>query len=161
MCIATRLFDACGSVIVSVRWYSVQNETRRSLTRVSFCVIPALKQRRFGPSACSLGLREIRGRNAPAGMSGFIAGEPGRNARGIEMAKQGSSASKTPAARSDQNASGGSAGIEIVGFPQKLYTRTFGDSDTLFVPFTGGSAMRTKCWSGSSAWGRSVETQLR
>ena len=50
------------------------------------------------------------------------------------MAKQGSSASKTPAARSDQNASGGSAGIEIVGFPQKLYTRTFGDPDTLFVP---------------------------
>jgi hypothetical protein len=52
------------------------------------------------------------------------------------MAKHGSTASgaKTPAARSDQNASGGSAGIEIVGFPQKLYTRTFGDPDTLFVP---------------------------
>jgi len=50
------------------------------------------------------------------------------------MAKQGSSASKAPTTRSDQNASGGSAGIEIVGFPQKLYTRTFGDPDTLFVP---------------------------
>ena len=41
---------------------------------------------------------------------------------------------KTSAPRSDQNASGGSAGIEIIGFPQKLYTRTFGDPDTLFVP---------------------------
>jgi hypothetical protein len=52
------------------------------------------------------------------------------------MAKQGSSASgaKTAPARSDQKATGGSAGIEIVGFPQKLYTRTFGDPDTLFVP---------------------------
>jgi len=53
------------------------------------------------------------------------------------MAKQGSSASgsKTSTARSDhQKATGGSAGIEIVGFPQKLYTRTFGDPDTLFVP---------------------------
>jgi hypothetical protein len=52
------------------------------------------------------------------------------------MAKQGSlsSGGKTPAGRSEQNAAGGSAGIEIVGFPQKLYTRTFGDPDTLFVP---------------------------
>lgn len=52
------------------------------------------------------------------------------------MAKQGSSTSgaKAAGARSDQNAAGGSAGIEIVGFPQKLYTRTFGDPDTLFVP---------------------------
>lgn len=29
---------------------------------------------------------------------------------------------------------GGSAGIEIVGFPQTLYTRTFGDPEMLFVP---------------------------
>ena len=52
------------------------------------------------------------------------------------MAKQGSPASgaKTPTGRSDQKAAGGSAGIEIVGFPQMLYTRTFGDPDTLFVP---------------------------
>src|ERR1700692_3717225 len=52
------------------------------------------------------------------------------------MAKPGSSASgaKTSAARSGQNATGGSAGLEIIGFPQKLYTRTFGDPDTLFVP---------------------------
>jgi hypothetical protein len=46
------------------------------------------------------------------------------------MAKAGSSApgAKTPAGRSDQKATGGSARIEIVGFPQKLYTRTFGNS---------------------------------
>jgi len=52
------------------------------------------------------------------------------------MAQPGSSASgpKTSAARSGQNATGGSAGIEIIGFPQKKYTRTFGDPDTLFVP---------------------------
>jgi hypothetical protein len=50
------------------------------------------------------------------------------------MAKLGSSASGTKtAARSVQKATGGSAGIEIVGFPQKLY-KTFGDTDTLFVP---------------------------
>jgi len=30
--------------------------------------------------------------------------------------------------------SGGTAGIEIVGFPQILYTRSFGDPDILFVP---------------------------
>jgi hypothetical protein len=29
---------------------------------------------------------------------------------------------------------GGAAGVEIVGFPQILFTRTFGDPDTLFVP---------------------------
>ena len=49
------------------------------------------------------------------------------------MAKQGFP-EKASAPRSDQNASGRSAGIEIIGFPQKLYTRTFGDPDTLFVP---------------------------
>ena len=49
------------------------------------------------------------------------------------MAKQGSS-EKASAPRFDQDTSGGSAGIEIVGFPQKLYTRTFGDPDTLFAP---------------------------
>ena len=49
------------------------------------------------------------------------------------MAKQGSS-EKASAPRSYPNATGGSAGIEILGFPQKLYTRTFGDPDTLFVP---------------------------
>jgi hypothetical protein len=51
------------------------------------------------------------------------------------MAKQGSSAGGAKsAACCDQSTGGGSAGIEIVGFPQKLYTRTFGDPDTLFVP---------------------------
>jgi hypothetical protein len=51
------------------------------------------------------------------------------------MAKLESSPSGTKtAARSDQKATGGSAGIEIVAFPQKLYTRTFGEPDTLFVP---------------------------
>jgi hypothetical protein len=34
----------------------------------------------------------------------------------------------------DKNSAGGAAGIEIVGFPQSLYTRTFGDPDVLFVP---------------------------
>lgn len=49
------------------------------------------------------------------------------------MAKVGSASGTKPAGRTD-NAAGGSAGIEIVGFPQMLYTRTFGDPDTLFVP---------------------------
>ena len=48
------------------------------------------------------------------------------------MAKGSASRTKT-AGRAD-NVAGGSAGIEIVGFPQMLYTRTFGDPDTLFVP---------------------------
>jgi hypothetical protein len=49
------------------------------------------------------------------------------------MAKEGAAPGIKPTGRSD-NAAGGSAGIEIVGFPQMLYTRTFGDPDTLFVP---------------------------
>jgi hypothetical protein len=35
--------------------------------------------------------------------------------------------------RLEKSAAGGAAGVEIVGFPQILYTRTFGDPDTLFV----------------------------
>jgi hypothetical protein len=38
------------------------------------------------------------------------------------------------AARSQKSGAGGAAGIEIVGFPQTLYTRTFGDPDMLFLP---------------------------
>jgi hypothetical protein len=34
----------------------------------------------------------------------------------------------------DKNAAGGAACIEIVGFPQILYLRSFGDPDTLFAP---------------------------
>ena len=45
------------------------------------------------------------------------------------MAKVGSAPGTKLAGRAD-NAAGGSAGIEIVGFPQMLYTRTFGDPDT-------------------------------
>jgi hypothetical protein len=37
-------------------------------------------------------------------------------------------------ARLEKNAAGGAAGVEIVGFPQTLFTRTFGDPDMLFVP---------------------------
>jgi hypothetical protein len=33
-----------------------------------------------------------------------------------------------------KNAAGGAACVEIVGFPQILYMRSFGDPDTLFVP---------------------------
>jgi len=36
--------------------------------------------------------------------------------------------------RAERAAGGGAAGVEIVGFPQILFTRTFGDPDTLFVP---------------------------
>ena len=36
--------------------------------------------------------------------------------------------------RTDKNAAGGAGGIEIAGFPQILFTRTFGDPDMLFVP---------------------------
>jgi hypothetical protein len=41
------------------------------------------------------------------------------------------------AARPEKTGAGGAAGIEIVGFPQTLYTRTFGDPDMLFVPLLG------------------------
>src|SRR5271167_14344 len=34
----------------------------------------------------------------------------------------------------DKGSAGGAACVEIVGFPQILYMRTFGDPDTLFVP---------------------------
>lgn len=46
------------------------------------------------------------------------------------------SVSKTGAAgaRQEKSTVGGAAGVEIVGFPQILYTRTSGDPDTLFVP---------------------------
>jgi hypothetical protein len=37
-------------------------------------------------------------------------------------------------ANPDKSAAGGAACVEIVGFPQILYMRSFGDPDTLFVP---------------------------
>ncbi|GAC1639470.1 MAG: hypothetical protein NVS9B14_20680 [Candidatus Acidiferrum sp.] len=37
-------------------------------------------------------------------------------------------------ARGSENRAGRAAGVEIVGFPQILFTRTFGDPDMLFVP---------------------------
>jgi hypothetical protein len=36
--------------------------------------------------------------------------------------------------RTEKSATGGIAGVEIVGFPQILHTRTSGDPDSLFVP---------------------------
>ena len=36
--------------------------------------------------------------------------------------------------RTEKSAGGGAAGVEIAGFPQILFTRTFGDPDMLFVP---------------------------
>jgi hypothetical protein len=44
-----------------------------------------------------------------------------------------SAATGAPPARRTERA-GGAAGVEIVGFPQILFTRTFGDPDMLFVP---------------------------
>jgi hypothetical protein len=38
------------------------------------------------------------------------------------------------AARRSEKGGGGAAGVEIAGFPQILFTRTFGDPDMLFVP---------------------------
>jgi hypothetical protein len=63
------------------------------------------------------------------------------------MAKQGSSASgvKTPAPRSDHNASGGLSRDRDCRFPQKLYTRTFGDPDTLFVQVEEERANKGMC----------------
>lgn len=37
-------------------------------------------------------------------------------------------------APTNANSPGGAAGVEIVGFPQILYTRAFGDPDMLFIP---------------------------
>jgi hypothetical protein len=53
------------------------------------------------------------------------------------MSSRNSTLSPSSAAtgnRPERTAAGGAAGVEIVGFPQILYTRTFGDPDTLFVP---------------------------
>jgi hypothetical protein len=36
--------------------------------------------------------------------------------------------------RAEKSAGGGAAGVEIAGFPQILFTRTFGDPDMLFIP---------------------------
>jgi hypothetical protein len=36
--------------------------------------------------------------------------------------------------RTEKSAGGGAAGVEIAGFPQILFTRTFGDPDMLFIP---------------------------
>lgn len=36
--------------------------------------------------------------------------------------------------RTEKSGGGGAAGVEIAGFPQILFTRTFGDPDMLFVP---------------------------
>jgi len=37
------------------------------------------------------------------------------------------------ARRTEKSAAGGAAGVEIAGFPQILFTRTFGDPDMLFI----------------------------
>ncbi len=53
------------------------------------------------------------------------------------MSSRNSTLSPSSAAtgnRPEKTAAGGAAGVEIVGFPQILYTRIFGDPDTLFVP---------------------------
>jgi len=39
-----------------------------------------------------------------------------------------------PVPAPEKKPAGGAAGVEIAGFPQVLYTRTFGDPDMLFVP---------------------------
>ncbi|MBS1841946.1 MAG: hypothetical protein JSS69_06820 [Acidobacteria bacterium] len=41
---------------------------------------------------------------------------------------------KAGSGRQEKSAGGGAAGVEIIGFPQILFTRTFGDPDMLFVP---------------------------
>jgi hypothetical protein len=48
-----------------------------------------------------------------------------------------------PTSGNAQQGAGGGAGIVIVGFPQTLYTRTFGDPDVLFVPLL--EATREAC----------------
>ena len=58
------------------------------------------------------------------------------------MSSRNSTLSPSSAAtgnRPEKAAAGGAAGVEIVGFPQILYTRTFGDPDTLFVPLLGAA----------------------
>jgi len=42
--------------------------------------------------------------------------------------------SREAASNSTKSAAGGAGGIEIFGFPQVLFTRTFGDPDMLFAP---------------------------
>jgi hypothetical protein len=51
MCVATRLFDASGSVIDSVKLMPVQNETR-GLAAGYLLALSAEKQQYFGPFAC-------------------------------------------------------------------------------------------------------------
>ena len=68
------------------------------------------------------------------------------------MAKVGAAPGTKPPRRSD-NAAGGSAGIEIVGFPQMLYTRTFGDPDTLFVPLLEAARDANKMLAGLTGLG--------
>src|SRR5271168_1584884 len=44
------------------------------------------------------------------------------------------SSTKTAATDPEKRTAGGAGGIEIIGFPQVLFTRTFGDPDMLFAP---------------------------
>jgi len=46
---------------------------------------------------------------------------------------------KRPASQPGKTTVGAVAGVEISGFPQLLYTRSFGDPDTLFVPLLDAS----------------------
>jgi hypothetical protein len=63
------------------------------------------------------------------------------------------------AARMEGTGAGGAAGIEIVDFPQILYTRTFGNPDTLFVPLLEPRAKRIEWSSGCRATAKTAAMQ--
>jgi len=52
----------------------------------------------------------------------------------VSVVESGPKSAPAGGKRSEMSAAGGAAGVEIAGFPQILFTRTFGDPDMLFVP---------------------------
>src|SRR5215471_21848807 len=65
-----------------------------------------------------------------------------------------------PGGRSDRSSASGAAGVEVAGFPQILFTRTFGDPDTLFVPLLDAAREAFKMMERISVHGEKRESAV-
>jgi len=65
-----------------------------------------------------------------------------------------------PGGRTDRSSATGAAGVEVAGFPQILFTRTFGDPDTLFVPLLDAAREAFKMMERISVHGEKRESAV-
>jgi hypothetical protein len=63
--------------------------------------------------------------------------------------------------RAEKSAPAAPAGVEIVGFPQVLHTRSYGDPDTLFVPLLDAAREAQRMVDRLSSHGEPRATAVR